>query len=235
MCIRDRGKLKLIDFGFGKQTNTATEYDKSISLNWWCEPPNEFSENVYNFGTEVYFVGKLFQELIIEFEIDNFEYQNLLIQMCERDPTKRFTSFSEINQLINIKELSKLDFSDEEIHTYRTFSNSLYELVSNIDDKATYRDDISFIERRLNSVYEQSMLEEWIPSPQTISSAFIKGAYYYSRSYSFDVSTLKNFLSLIKNTTSNRKKIIFSNLRFKLESLPTYTEDAFDLDDEIPF
>lgn len=34
-------------------------------LNWWCETPGEFATSIYNFTSEVYFVGKLYPESVL--------------------------------------------------------------------------------------------------------------------------------------------------------------------------
>ena len=64
LLVDNDGQLKIIDLGFGKQVNTSLDFDKSITLNWWCATPDEFRFKRYDFGTEVYFVGKLFEQLI---------------------------------------------------------------------------------------------------------------------------------------------------------------------------
>lgn len=64
ILVDKSGLVKIIDFGFGKTIEYDNDYDKSISLNLWCDPPNEFADKIYNFQTEIYFVGKLFDKII---------------------------------------------------------------------------------------------------------------------------------------------------------------------------
>lgn len=64
ILVRADGAVKIIDLGFGKRVQMPEDFDKSISLNWWCQPPAEFSRNLYDYRTEVYFVGKLFENII---------------------------------------------------------------------------------------------------------------------------------------------------------------------------
>jgi eukaryotic-like serine/threonine-protein kinase len=45
--VDEIGVLKIIDFGFGKQITESKDFDKSISLNWWCELPLEFEVQRY--------------------------------------------------------------------------------------------------------------------------------------------------------------------------------------------
>lgn len=42
ILVSDDGLIKIIDFGFGKRIVTKHDFGKSITLNWWCEPPLEF-------------------------------------------------------------------------------------------------------------------------------------------------------------------------------------------------
>jgi serine/threonine-protein kinase len=59
VMVSQLGIVKIIDLGFGKEIKTSQDFEKSISLNWWCQPPNEFGESRYDFCSEVYFVGRL--------------------------------------------------------------------------------------------------------------------------------------------------------------------------------
>lgn len=69
--VRSDGILKIIDLGFGKSIDNSQGFDKSITLNWWCDTPEEFRESKYDYQTEVYFVGKLFEGIIQEHEISD--------------------------------------------------------------------------------------------------------------------------------------------------------------------
>lgn len=84
ILVRNDGILKIIDLGFGKKVGGSLDFDKSITLNWWCELPNEFTESVYDFRTEVYFVGKLFEKIIQDYQVEHFKYLEILKQMINR-------------------------------------------------------------------------------------------------------------------------------------------------------
>src|SRR5262249_8044334 len=49
VMVRADGVLKIIDFGFGKRVERAEDFQKSISLNWWCSVPPEFDDELYDF------------------------------------------------------------------------------------------------------------------------------------------------------------------------------------------
>ena len=105
LLVRDDGTVKIIDFGFGKKIVYESDFDKSISLNWWCTPPDEFNDQIYDFKTEIYFVGKLFEKIITEYGIEHFKHSDTLNQMCQRNPNNRIKSFFDVN-----KEIQKNKF-----------------------------------------------------------------------------------------------------------------------------
>ena len=88
ILVSETSEVKVIDFGFGKKIAGSKDYDKSISLNWWCEPPLEFKDDIYDHSTEIYFVGKLFENIILEGQIEQFSYKSLLTRMVMREPEK---------------------------------------------------------------------------------------------------------------------------------------------------
>jgi eukaryotic-like serine/threonine-protein kinase len=57
IMVADGGAVKIIDLGFGKQAFDSGDFDKSITLNWWCEPPSEFTEHIYDYQTEFILSG----------------------------------------------------------------------------------------------------------------------------------------------------------------------------------
>jgi len=114
VMVHEDGTLKIIDLGFGKRAESSADYDKSISLNWWCEPPQDFDSGTYSHSTEVYFVGKLFQALVLELQLEHFQHAPLLSRMCERNPSQRIDSFAEVRTAIQLKRSSDIDFSWEE-------------------------------------------------------------------------------------------------------------------------
>jgi serine/threonine-protein kinase len=43
--------VKIIDFGFGKQIMNPKDFNKSISLNWLYDTPDDFNQAIYDFKT----------------------------------------------------------------------------------------------------------------------------------------------------------------------------------------
>lgn len=178
MVDRD-GVPKIIDFGFGKQLEAGSEDldAKSISLNWWCDTPPEFQDGIYDFQTEVYFIGKLFQLAINEIGLSGFKYRILLGNMCEPDRQLREQSFHDVQSKINRGKFEDLDFSAEEIATYREFADELLSVVSSVSSDARFERDVAKLLAKLESLYRSTMLEESLSAPNKLVSLFVLGAF----------------------------------------------------------
>ncbi len=111
--------------GFGQQIVASECFDKSINLNWPYTVPQEFSEGRYDFKTEVYVVGKLFEDLLKENGIAQFKYLAILRDMCQRNPAKRVGSFRNVMQRIGTDQFVEVGFPEEETRVYRRFADAL--------------------------------------------------------------------------------------------------------------
>jgi serine/threonine-protein kinase len=234
LLVDNDGQLKIIDLGFGKQVNTSLDFDKSITLNWWCATPDEFRFKRYDFGTEVYFVGKLFEQLIQANSVSQFKYTDALRRMCEPEPDRRIKSFAEIDRAIRSELITETEFSDEEIETYRTFANALMSITSKIAQSAKYLTDLTKIQSKLGEIYRSSMLEWTIPDAHRIVGCFVEGGYYYKTNQTMLTETVSNFVRLLKSCGSEQAKIIIANLDTRLDTVKRYDPDEIQ-DEDIPF
>lgn len=232
VLVRDDGTVKIIDLGFGKRVEESTDFDKSISLNWWCEPPAEFADSLYDFKSEVYFVGKLFEKLIQEQGIDHFKYKSILGRMCSHSPASRIQSFAEVQREIKTDLFYEIAFADAELTSYREFADAVATHVVIIESGTKYIDDLARIRTRLEAAHRNCMLEEFAPDAAPILSCFINGAYRY-RQAGFPVAVLRAFLRLLKSCSDEKQRIVIANLHTRLDAVSRYA--AKDLDDDIPF
>lgn len=229
------GHLKIIDLGFSKQVHTPTDFKKSITLNWWCQPPNEILEGQYDFSTEVYFVGKLFEQIIQDYFIQTFSFSSVLRRMCQADRASRVLTFSEVERAIEGSQLPNLDFSSEQIRIYREFSDAVWGHISKIENQCRYVDDPDRFQTQLNEVYRRVMLEEFIPDAALVLRQLLTGNYYYLKP-GFSTHILGEFVQMLRALTAEQLRVLIANLHTRLDQIPRFGKAPKDLsDDEVPF
>lgn len=232
ILVRKDGIVKIIDFGFGKRIIYKEDFDKSISLNLWCEPPNEFNDRTYNFTTEIYFIGKMFEKIIKEKDVESFKYTKLLSKMCCKDNSERISKFIDVKKEILSDRFFEIEYSDGEKEAYQEFSDCLFRSIKKILHGKKYYEDMDKIQSELESLYKKIMLEENIPDNRSLIRCFMDGEYIYYPKVDIPVSTLKNFIILLRQSTKEKKNIILSNLHSKLDAIERYQETP---EYDIPF
>jgi eukaryotic-like serine/threonine-protein kinase len=233
LMVTEYGVVKIIDFGFGKQIYDSDDFDKSISLNWWCEPPPEFKESTYNFQTEVYFVGKLFEKIIKDNNIGYFKHNSTLNKMCKQSTDERTQSFFEIRSGVLNERFAEIEFDDDEKESYKNFSSSLYDVFSQLYTGAKFFDDASEVLSKLEELHRSVMLEDYLPSPVLVARCIVNGGFTYMRNSKFPVWVLKEFIELFRSCSNEKQNIILSNIHTKLDSLERKEETKYS--DDIPF
>lgn len=238
LMVNDQGIAKIIDLGFGKRIEQVQDFDKSISLNLWCEPPEEFGTAKYDFRTEVYFVGKLFQQIIDEEEIQHFKYSNVLTQMVARKPKDRFESFSNVERVVQSDPFVEIEFSDKEKSAYRLFADEVAQQVTKIEESTKYIDDVDRVKASLKAVLRTVTLEKMIPNGAPVFRCFFLGEYYFKRT-NFSVDVLRKFVEILSWASSEKQRLILANLHTRFDSLTRYAKPKAtgfdDMDDDIPF
>src|ERR1022692_1388843 len=213
VLVRAHGVGKVIDLGFGKRIQNAEDFDKSITLNWWCATPAEFADSRYDFASEVYFVGKLFEKLISDNAISVFNYNSVLGCMVRHEPSDRTASFVEVERAIRNNQFIDFEFSDFEIKSYRAFTDALCKQLSKIENGAKYFVDPNRVLRLLEDAYRGFQLEPLVPDGQLVIRCVIDGAYYYHRDCNFSVSCVRTFIRVFKSATEEKRRLILANLQ----------------------
>jgi serine/threonine protein kinase len=230
ILVSSDGVVKIIDFGFGKRLKFEGDYNNSISLNWRFEPPKDLENKIYDFKTEIYFVGKLFEEIVKDNNIENFNYKDILSEMIKSDYNERIHNFSLIERGILSNESITSYFLDDEKEIYQRFANSLTAIFSKIEENASYESDIEKIIASLQEIYRNSMLEHYVFNTNLIARSFVNGNFKYFKRVYFELDTLTDFIKLINSASVDLKKIIINNIWQRLDTIERY----FDLDD-LPF
>ena len=242
IVVGNDGRVTIIDFGFGKLAQLMRDFGKSISLNWWVEPPPEVSDGLYDFATEVYFVGHLFRRIMAENKIQDFPHADLIRRMCARDTGDRPDSFQAVERLLTETRVTGPNFTPDEIESYRALASELSESIKKIEQRAAYVQDADEVLRKLEVAHEDVMLEQWVPSGSSVIRCFLDGAYYYSKRHQINVAYLADFVALMRNCSRDRRNIVLRNIHSRLDVIERYSEPAVDpyadtltADDDIPF
>jgi len=230
ILVSEEGIVKIIDFGFGKKIKFEDDFDKSITLNWRFSPPSDFQNKTYDFKTEIYFVGKLFEEIIRENLIENFTFSSIIKEMTVADYDERISSFSLIERTILSDESVGFDFTDENKEIYQKFAYGLTSIFSKIEQDSEYVTDIYKIIAGLEEVYRNSILEEYIQNPNSISRCFVNGA-YYSKSPDINLFILRDFIKFVNSVSIDKKRIVLNNLWQRLDNIKRYRDES----DDLPF
>ena len=194
----------------------------------------DFEDGKYDFRTEVYFVGMLFEKIIREGRIEHFHYGDLLRRMCFRDADRRISTFSEVLRGVRSDQFSGIQFGASELKCYRRFADALRRHVTRIAKGVKYVEDLQKIERDLGDAYRSFMLEEFVPDAARVTQCFVAGTYYYKRD-GLPVALVKEYLDLMRACSEEKNRIILANLHAKLDTVTRYDPFLDEGDDDIPF
>lgn len=231
ILVTNDGIVKIIDFGFGKKIECEAEENASILLNWpVSELPEEISNYQYNHQTEIYFVGKLFNRILEENEIEDFRYQHIIDKMIISNPQKRIKSFSEVLQVMSEDIFEDLEFTEEEKSIYCTFANSLVLHLSYMRNDFTPIYEPKDVINLLENLIRDCLIEEVLQDNSKLISCFIKNNYYYNSRKDIEIQDIRNFYKFIKKQNLIKQKIILNSIITRLGTIPIKPDE-----DELPF
>jgi serine/threonine-protein kinase len=175
ILITDDKTVKIIDFGFCKQIESYTDFEKSVSLAWRYERPDEFKDSIYDFRTEIYFIGKLFESLIVEHNITGFMHNDTLKKMITKAHDSRIKSFADVKELI-ITDSYVFDdyFTREEKKLFQSFMDQVISIYSSIDENCEYN-KIDQMVIELEEVYKNNVLDYNVKIFLTFQRHLLKG------------------------------------------------------------
>lgn len=222
------GVVKIIDFGFGKPINNYEDYIKSISLNWAYTLPDDFNISIYDFKTEIYFIGKLFEKIIEENNIGHIFNYNHIIKSMIANYNTRVDSFNTI--LVNIKSESYnyVDFTDKEKLIYSNYAEALTSICSSFKSSIKYKSDIDNIADCFYSLIQKSILETHIQDNSLIISCLVEGGYRYYHKIKVTTECISLFFNWWNRLDKELKIIVLSNLWLRLDNIKR-EEDYKDL------
>lgn len=226
--ITNDGDLKIIDFGFGKKIDVQSEEKASIILNWpVTDLPDEIYDRKYDHKTEIFFVGKLFNKILKNNEINNFRYQYIIDKMISLNPNNRIETFSEILEEISKDVTDKYNFTEEEREIYISFADKLISNINKMNNDINLVDDVNEIIKSLDNVIQNSLLERYLQDNSDLISCFVNNSYNYNKSQNIPIVTIKDFYKFIKKLSHQKKEIVIKNIKTRLNSIEIDT-DYFD-------
>ena len=116
VMVNKSGEVKLIDFGFVKDISESNSVHSATKLILYpYELPLELrsSKPNYDIRTEIYFVGKLFEDIIDRLKIDSFLYDSILKNMIVDSYQKRIKSFKQIYDLMLMIDYDEIVMKSE--------------------------------------------------------------------------------------------------------------------------
>src|SRR5699024_3926455 len=145
--------------------------------------------------TEIYFVGKLFEEILVNSSNIDFKYTGLVSKMIANYSERVPTFFDAYREIVN-ETKSEINFSNAEKTTYRKFADSLVGLISKMPYNTKYKRDINQIIKSLEGIYKNSLLEEHIQNNNKLTTIFLDGRYSYFPKMLFKVDILNSMIKL---------------------------------------
>lgn len=234
IMVANNGVVKIIDLGFGKAIEMHHDFNNSVTfLNWCFDAPAEFAQKRYDFTTEVYFVGKMFEILVKDLNIESFSFRSVVSEMTVSDPLKRIASFEAVAAAARNNQFAEIEFSDHELETYRVFASEAIGPLVHIVAGSKNKSDIKKLIGSLEEIWMKYGLEEDFGEIEVVINALITGPYRYYSKRRMTVDVLKRFLSFLKNCPSEKQRMVLSNLHTRLDAVPRAPVE--DEDDEIPF
>lgn len=234
ILVSNEGTVKIIDFGFGKKINFDVDFGKSITLNWWYSAPDEFAQKTYDFKTEIYFIGRLFEEALQENRVENFPFVGLLKSMTA-PYTARIASFFDVTRGMLEQTGTENPFSSDQRAAYRGFADSLCSIMGEIGTDAEYVSDLNAVESKLESIYQSSLLEEYVQSNSSLVKIFIKGAVSFRSQPTMPVDTLRSFYQLFRGSSNDKQRILLNHFWHRFDSFDRFDPNAITTLEDLPF
>lgn len=229
ILVNNEGAVKVIDFGFGKQNySDVGETPNSVILNWPASEPDEIASGVYNHGTEVYYLGKLMRGLVAGDE--RFEYYPVIDRMSEKDPSRRYQSFSEVRSAMGGAILQGDLFKPEEKQLYQEFARSLVGAIAELRAPACPIGNPDAVLASLKNLLGCSLLESVIQGNNHLINCFIVNEYEYF-AYEIPVDLVCRFYQFFAGLSENGRKIVLQNISRRFEGVKV----VYDYDEDIPF
>jgi serine/threonine-protein kinase len=234
ILVTESDQIKIIDFGLGKivtkRADNTDSFNNVINRNGMELIPEEFEQGFYDSLTDMFCIAELFNRLIKNNSIVDFKYSNVLNKMMKVKRNQRYTSFQDVKNQINRKQLELLNVSEEDKIIYRKFTNSLLNIISLFTYQPNYEYDIEKVSSGLSNVISTNIMEEEIQRNDLLIKVFVKSGFNYWTKNKVEVSVVKDFYDLYGKLNKEDKNLILQSIVLKLGKI-----NIEDYEDDIPF
>ena len=223
ILVTNDGTVKLIDFGFGKKYAGESSLAKnSVCLNWPFEPPLEVSLGKYDRATEVYYVGKLFEYVLGQWDIktDTFPFTEVITGMTRKDPSARYRTFSAVRAAMIPSRIEHGLFDEMQLDICRAFLDTISEALSELDPAAVLVGEPEELLRRLDKLLDSCSLEIVVPDVSLLLDCVIDGTYSF-RSYARPtIDGVREFRNLFVRLTQEQQHAVMRNIAVRVDLVP---------------
>lgn len=237
ILIDKNGIVKIIDFGIGKIFEPSGEEHDSLRSEINRENsdtlPQEYFEGIYTSKTDMFYLGELFNRLIannIAPEFVEFSYKYILEKMMQKNPNNRYSSFTEIRDIIDKHDFVTLNITDEDKAIYQNFVNRLWEIIrSFISERKFVYDNEMFI-ASLEKLLRDNCFEDYIQNNAEMIKCVVSSGFGYRTDIHIRCEAVKDFLEWFKKANEQSQKLILNNIIMKLSSIRVEPGE-----DDLPF
>ena len=230
IMIDYNGNVKVIDFGFGKELTEQDPDGRSVFLNWpVSQHANEIERGIYNHQTEIYYLGKLFSNIIGD-ALSNYKFEHIIDKMVKISPSERYKSFKDITIEISQGVIGEINFTTKDKLVYRDFANVLSEKIYSYSNNYEPTNDLNVTISKLGTLIRNNSLENYIQDNSALINCFINNNFSYDSQTNIKLSVVTDFYELLLRLVPYKQKIVLDNINMRLSKINI----EMDIDD-LPF
>ncbi len=230
ILVTKDGILKIIDFGFGKIIeNNGTLKSPTRLVNYTFTLPKELNCDTpkYTKKTEIYFVGKLFEKLLVDNNIENFPYEHIIKKMTLEEPQDRICSFLDIKNLIRTINSQYQTVPQDLKQNYQTLVLLLDKIIASKNANSIMYDYDEII-NNIEKLLDCNILNDKLDDSKFFAECFISNlAEWYPKGIQISINYVVDLLKWLKSLNDKQKVQFIKNLHFKLSCYETYQNLPF--------
>lgn len=230
------GTAKIIDFGLGKTfkpiDNASQDSLRSIiNRSGLDRLPNEYIEGKYTSKTDMFYLGELYNRLLRETGNDGgFSYTDITNRMMEPDESKRYSSFSEIKDILERHRFSILEISEEDKDIYQKFAHGIYGAIAcHTTNEKEYVETVEEFTERLRIVVEKNCFETFVQNNADVIMTILKSSFRYFEHREIEQEAIKNFYTWFLALPENVKSVVLNNIKARIATVKT------EIEEDLPF